>query len=69
MEDCLGYVIGGILAVVAIGFLIYLLFVYVIIPCFAAVLAVCFVLGVGTGLCHTAFNYIEAINEVAAKQR
>lgn len=69
MEDCLGYVIGGLLAVAVVLVLFYLLIVYVIIPCFVAVLSICFVLGGIIGLCHTAFNYVEAINEVAAKQR
>lgn len=60
MDELIGYLIGGAL----ILWIAYLILVYVIIPCFMAAVAICLVLGVIIGLWNTAYNYVEAINEV-----
>lgn len=59
MEDCIGYIIGiGIVIAAVIAFIVY-----VVIPFFIAVTAICLVIGVSLGMWKTSFNYIEAIND------
>lgn len=59
MDECLGYIIGiGIVIAAVIAFIVY-----VVIPFFIAVAAVCLVIGVSLGMWKTSFNYIEAIND------
>ncbi|MDE7340649.1 MAG: hypothetical protein K2N80_08820 [Lachnospiraceae bacterium] len=60
MDECLGYLIG----IGVVVWIVYLIIVYIIIPCLVAALAICFVLGAAIGLCNTAYNYVQAINEV-----
>lgn len=59
MEECIGYIIGiGIVIAAVIAFIVY-----VVIPFFIAVTAICLVIGVSLGMWKTSFNYIEAIND------
>lgn len=65
MDEFLGYLIGiGLVVAAIIAFIVY-----VVIPCFIAVVAISLVIGVSLGLWKTSFNYIESINDAIFQKR